>query len=308
MPDVVVVAAEELVAAFSRQRNLDVLAGELETDTSGSQTHRRTARRRPRPCAGRSVGRVGPQDDLVVIGRVAIGDEASGSALVEGAFLEADGERLHRPGALLRRERDDQRRIDARPRGGHRQERRRSDGRGRSRGGALAAPRRASSSSSCADCRLAADSGRRDSARCAASGSCRPRPDEHAAGRRACALSRKIVSGAGTKLKARYASSASRSISREKPGHAKQRLQLGCERERSRCVEPVVQRLDPEAIAGEHEPALARVPERDREHPPEPLDEIRGRAPRRGGRAPRCRSCVAEAVAAARSSSARSSR
>ena len=56
-------------------------------------------------------------------------------------------------------------------------------------------------------------------------------------------------------------------------GQRPQRLQLGGERE----VGPVavVERLDPEAVAREHEPAPLRVPHRDREHAPQPLGEAR---------------------------------
>jgi hypothetical protein len=57
-------------------------------------------------------------------------------------------------------------------------------------------------------------------------------------------------------------------------GLAEQRLQLRCKRERS-IRDPVVEGLDPEAVSGEHDPALTRVPERDREHPPQILDERR---------------------------------
>ena len=37
----------------------------------------------------------------------------------------------------------------------------------------------------------------------------------------------------------------------------------------------VVQRLDPEGVAGEHEPPALRVPERDREHPAQLADVVR---------------------------------
>ena len=35
----------------------------------------------------------------------------------------------------------------------------------------------------------------------------------------------------------------------------------------------VVERLDPEAVAGQQQAPLALVPEREREHAPQPLDE-----------------------------------
>ena len=52
----------------------------------------------------------------------------------------------------------------------------------------------------------------------------------------------------------------------------RQRVELGGERELAVDV-AVVERLDPEAVAREHEPLAARVPDRDREHPAQPLRE-----------------------------------
>ena len=53
---------------------------------------------------------------------------------------------------------------------------------------------------------------------------------------------------------------------------ADERLELGAEREAS-SRRAVVERLDPEAIAREHEPALAAVPESYGEHPAQPVDK-----------------------------------
>ena len=52
-----------------------------------------------------------------------------------------------------------------------------------------------------------------------------------------------------------------------------QRLEL--RREHEVLAVAVVERLDPEAVAREHEPAPLRVPHRDREHAPQPLGEAR---------------------------------
>ena len=52
----------------------------------------------------------------------------------------------------------------------------------------------------------------------------------------------------------------------------RQRVELGGERELPVDV-AVVERLDPEPVACEHEPLAARVPDRDREHPAQPLRE-----------------------------------
>ena len=53
---------------------------------------------------------------------------------------------------------------------------------------------------------------------------------------------------------------------------ARKRAQLGGERELVAVV-AVVERLDPEAVAGEHEPAALGVPEREGEHAAQPLHE-----------------------------------
>ena len=75
-------------------------------------------------------------------------------------------------------------------------------------------------------------------------------------------------------LKARKDSSASRSMLAREPWQPPQRLQLRGEGEVARAV-AVVQRLDPEAIAREHEPPPLAVPHRDREHPAQALGEAR---------------------------------
>ena len=57
-------------------------------------------------------------------------------------------------------------------------------------------------------------------------------------------------------------------------GQPPQRLELGGEGELARDV-AVVQRLDPEAVAREHEPPPLAVPDRDGEHPAQALGEAR---------------------------------
>jgi hypothetical protein len=52
----------------------------------------------------------------------------------------------------------------------------------------------------------------------------------------------------------------------------RQRVELGRERELAVDV-AVVERLDPEAVAREHELLLPRIPDRDGEHPAQPLEE-----------------------------------
>jgi hypothetical protein len=53
-----------------------------------------------------------------------------------------------------------------------------------------------------------------------------------------------------------------------------QGLQLGSEGKQP-VLGAVVERLDPEAVPGEHKRALPRVPEREREHTPQLSDELR---------------------------------
>ena len=53
-----------------------------------------------------------------------------------------------------------------------------------------------------------------------------------------------------------------------------ERVQLGGEAELPADV-AIRERLDPEAIACEHEPAFARIPDRDREHSTQPLPQLR---------------------------------
>ena len=97
----------------------------------------------------------------------------------------------------------------------------------------------------------------------------------------------KIVSGAGNELKARKASSAARSISRENPGCRSSAF--NSEAKASVCRRrPVVERLDAEAVTRQHEPASARPRSRSRTSRAAPRRSP-GPAPRRGGRGPRCR-------------------
>ena len=126
------------------------------------------------------------------------------------------------------------------------------------------------------------------------------------AGRKLARLA-KIVSGAGIELKAR---NACRRLEVDLAREARAARSSAFSSEAKESVPPacaVVERLDPEAVAGQHQAATARVPDRQREHPPQRLDELVARAPRRGGPGPRCRSACESGARAARSSS-RSSR
>ena len=85
--------------------------------------------------------------------------------------------------------------------------------------------------------------------------------------------SRKIVRGPWMALKARNDASASRSTSVDSSGS--RRSALSSEANAKSAGVAVVERLDPEAVAREHEPAAVGVPHRDREHPAQPLGEAR---------------------------------
>ncbi len=196
---------------------------------------------------------------------VALGDEARVGALVEAALLEADRERVHGVGRLLRRERGEHGRVDAAREQHADRDVRRADARARSRAAARGAPRRARPR------RLRA-ARRPAPGRDARSGRSRRR---RAPSRRAhdpagsLRVSRKIEYGAGIELNARNASSASRSISPRgsaRSSDANSSVAAGV---------AVVERLDPVAVARQHEPPRARVPDRDREHPAQPPDVLR---------------------------------
>ena len=108
---VVVVAAEELVAALAGERDLDVPAREL-----GDEVGRDRGRVRERLVEGlgqrgQELDGVRAEHELVVVGAVPLGDEAREAALVEGALVEADREGADvRDG--LRRERGERARVD----------------------------------------------------------------------------------------------------------------------------------------------------------------------------------------------------
>ena len=103
--DVGVVAAEELVAALARERDLDVLGGELRDEVG--RERRRVGERLVERCGERrqQQRRVRPQHELAMDGPVALRDGPRAGELVERRFLEADRERAHRLRRLLGRER-----------------------------------------------------------------------------------------------------------------------------------------------------------------------------------------------------------
>src|SRR5206468_9200444 len=91
--DVRVVAAEELVAAFARERDLYVLGRELRDEV---RRKRGRVGERLIECLGErgeEERRVGPQDELAMLRRVPLRDEPRIGELVERALFEADRER-----------------------------------------------------------------------------------------------------------------------------------------------------------------------------------------------------------------------
>ncbi len=111
--DVGVVAAEELVAAFARQRDLDVLRGQLRDEVG--RERRRVGERLVEGCRerGQQQRGVGLQHQLPVVCSVPRRDRARAGELVERCVLEADRERAHGSGRLLRCERRERAGVDA---------------------------------------------------------------------------------------------------------------------------------------------------------------------------------------------------
>ena len=214
--DVVVVAAEELVPAFARQRDLDVLARQLRDEEGRDRRsvgERLVERRRQlrQQLGGIRAGARARGGRCRSAPRPAARD-----ALVELAFLESDRERADRARAFHRRERGEHGRIEA---AGEEDAHRHV--------GDEVCPDRVAQALAELLGELVLAFGANVVRRDAGAGGVLLEtytgmpafrvPDEQAARRKLASL-RKIVSGAGTKLKARNASSASRSISREKPG------------------------------------------------------------------------------------------
>ena len=93
MAGVVVVAAEELVAALARERDLDVPARELGDEVGRNRGRVREGLVERGRQSGEELDGVRPEHELVVVGAVALGDQAREAALVEAALVEADRER-----------------------------------------------------------------------------------------------------------------------------------------------------------------------------------------------------------------------
>ena len=202
----------------------------------------------------------------MVVGPVQVGHLARQLQLVEGALLEPDRERAHAVRALARRERGERRGVDA-ARQHHADRDVRDEVRAHGVAQALAQLERQLLLA------LGALVAGRDRARArvAAQPRLAPLDDQQVAGRQLARLAEdrqrrgdRVEGEVGLE---RVDVDVARHL-----GLAQQRLQLGGERQHP-VLDPVVERLDPEAVAREHQPLLELVPQRDREHPAQVLDE-----------------------------------
>ena len=257
--DVGVVPAEELVAALARERDLDVLGGEAR-DEVGRQRGRvgeglvegRSQRRQKQR-------RVRPHHELAMARAVQARHGAGSGELVERLLGEADRERPHGLRALLRRERGQRPRVDA---AGEQDAHR--DVRDEMRADRVAQARAALLH----ELGLVAPVPRRQRAR--------PRvPLERGA---ALLPGQHVARGQLPDLPEDRQRRRDRVEGEERVERLeievapRQRVELRRERELTADV-PVVERLDAEAVAGEHEAAERRIPDRDREHAAQTLDE-----------------------------------
>ena len=130
------------------------------------------------------------------------------------------------------------------------------------------------------------------SSRRAASSDLAVLPDQQRGRRRACARRRTACAGpARSRRPGRARRRAGRARGSDEAA-GEQRLDLGGEGEPV-AGDGVVERLDAHAVARQHEPPARLVPQRDREHPAQPLGRSRGRTPRRGARSSPSRRAVA---------------
>ena len=261
--DVGVVAAEELVATLAGERDLHVLGGQLR-DQVGRQCGR-VGERLVEGVGqrGQEQRRVGPQHELAVARAVALGDQARVGELVERALLEADRERPYRLCGLLRGERCERSGVDP-----AREQHTDGDVGQQVRPHGVAQP--GAQLLDQLGLVVVAQLGDRDrrGPRVALEAHVAVLPDEHVPRRELAGL-------AEDRQRRRDRVEGEEGLERvEVDLPARQRAQLGGELEPV-AVGPVVERLDPVAVAREHEPPAGRVPERDREHPAQAPEEGR---------------------------------
>ena len=107
------VSAERLVAAVAVERDRHVLARQLREVEAGDRGGVGERLAVVAHDLRDDLDRVGPHDELVVVGAEQLGDLACVRQLVEVVVIEADRERLHRAAARLRHRGDDGGRVDA---------------------------------------------------------------------------------------------------------------------------------------------------------------------------------------------------
>ena len=208
---------------------------------------------------GQQLARVRPHEQLVVVRRVALGDEPRVGALVEAPLLEADRERVHGLGRLLRGERGEHGRVDA-----AREQHADRDVGEQMRAHRVAQPR----AQLLDELRLVVAAqlvhGHRPGPRVALELEAAAfRPHEQMTGGQ-------LARVAEDRVRRRDRVEREKRLERvEVDLAARKRAQLRRELERAARV-AVVERLDPVAVAREHEPPRVGVPERDREHPAQP--------------------------------------
>ena len=264
--DVGVVAAEELVGPLPRERHLDRFGRELR-DQVGGQSRRVGERLVERLHQLRQeLDRVGPQHQLVVVRAVPLCDLPRVAELIEGALLEADREGADPLGALLGGQRRQRRGVDAS--GEQDPDRHVRDQMG-AHGVAEPLAQLDREVPAALGAHLAL--GDRGRARVARDLGLAPLPGQKVAGGQLARLledrqrSRDRVEGQERLQGIRV------EVARESR-LPQQRLQLRAEGE-DPIGDPVVEGLDPEPVPGQQQPAAARVPEREREHSPQLLDE-----------------------------------
>ena len=258
-----VVAAEELVSALARERDLHVLGRELRHEVR--RQCRRVGERLVEGLGERrqQLDRIGANEQLVMVRRVPLGDAPRVRPLVEAALFEADRERVHRFGRLLRREGGEHSRVDASG----------EEDTDRDVGEEVRAHRVAQAGAELLDELRLVVAAQRLGLHGAG-----PRitverepsmllPDEHVP-------RRQLPDAAEDRIRRGDRVEREERLERvEVDLAARQRAHLGGELEGAGRL-AVVERLDAVPVACEHEPPPLGVPERDREHPAQPPGEL----------------------------------
>ena len=262
---VALVSGERLVASVADERDRHLAPRRLadqEERQRGLVAERLVERgREPR----QRRRRVGLEHDLLVPRRVAIRHRARERPLVVAIVGEPDGERAHRLGRRVRHQRDDHGRVD--PAREQRTER---------HVGHEPLPHRVGDRLAHAlEPRLVRERLARDLRLPVALDPLRPALGHEQRGRRQAVDSTQPGALARDVLEREIRVERGEVRLAPQRRQLQQRLQLRRERERPVAEARPQQRLLAEPVAREHEPSARRVPQRDREHAVEPLDEAR---------------------------------